>query len=1576
MHGGKVENPLGKTSLSTPDRDLNLEPPVIGSLVYCESSSIDCAATEAGRKKLKYIIFNGVRRTMDALLALDTLTSPTKSLPPPSSLSPPPSFSRLPPDGHEFPPNYQEPNNHFSVGIPAIIEMDLSLDKTTVSSNGTPLLMKVKKDASPPPPPLPTSGPPPRKLSARQDPIDFLQTSPERKFSTNSTSSGTDDTPITVRTTSSRVANWRKDEKSEKSVRDKIAMFSSVQDEPLVPEVLYPTLPKRLSKHTSSDNVFYQGEDSFDSSNKIISRSALSVDKAGQHSTSYRNSSPASSQPSSLFGIKSPAVYNSMSDVSAMSPHPVIEHNEPPRSLDFASRTQSSMDLTSSSSSAYSSAGSPDSSLSSTTSYSLGYSSTLPRKLNTNRQPQQLKPEVKLPDTNQKLNNGVSRANSFSVSNNTLHTRSQSLVDIGSIPSYTSKRNSIGQVSGYSKQNNSEDMRRASLNALIEQRRRGISKLRGLVIPEKVTEVAMSQPIIDLPEIKSRDSILVSKPPVVSSNNDVRPYSRQTISTNRWTTNTDSFVPQDKTSTSSLIGSPPWKSQSSAANLPKYSPAFKRKSLTLYGVPSSTSSVSSSLSSSREELRPIFDGGINNNNQKLSPPLPPSKPPRHSTGSFPSNYNIPFLLPEPPKSLESITSPTRSDLSFEYVSSCGSSPDLRVTAPTNVKEDVVVPVTIRNGRPTNGDYYTNGSKPNRLSPTSKNNLSDTGRSGEDDSDNDSAVSSSRSSISREYSPPTSPLPDSQNRSDDCQHPLLANLPSSGVAGEKRPLRRTLSSETTASVASSTTSTLTSGSQASCSSNGSSSDSNKRVLKAQSVEAINRKNVLSSARYSSGKDFKIGSPLIQRKFDEDNDGNVNIIKKQEPSKLSLVENNASDYLQYDKDSPIDHISDHNIDTSTHKDAIHYRNLSLDETPNAMTNVIYFEVQEPESLEGAFDSSMLIASEKEHTANTYSMITPVVEHEELIQVKSVPLPAPRRSNIPTPVKISNGITVEESPITGDRWTELAKKYAKSTGDEGDKKVSKLRRQSSDDVTDLPRYETKEFTLDLKNKSLKIDTKPEESKSSQDKFSEITNTKNDDSFVGKKSEVPPSVPPKPQQRKSSNAGSDKVESPHAENNKELLEADLMTILTGKASKDPNIAMQLRERRRSKDSGNQRPSMSIERSASSEVILPHSGEKMSKTGERLQEVISPSATSRIPTVASRNVANRRSVSVNDIRKAFEKAELALANTGRAGGGSKTSSVITSSNGMANHHARVSSLDSTTSDDSFAPIPGVYGSVSSLQKEQFGSVTSIASSTSLISQQELQSLIDEANQVLEENGGYSTPVYEVLVIVLHRETTGGSIGITLAGGADYEAKEITVHKVLTGSPADKDGRFQKGDRILSINGRSMKGVTHREALNILKAPRTEVVLVVSRTRPDYDGAPLSIDDFPLPSVKSSLGSTRPPRIPEQPLDGSTNSSIDESDSKVLRGPPTLVTLVKDGAGLGFSLEGGRDSPLGDKPLTIKKIFTGGSAEKNGSLHAGDELLNVNGTDVTAMSRIEAWSLMKRLLDGTVSLTVRHNVAN
>ena len=43
----------------------------------------------------------------------------------------------------------------------------------------------------------------------------------------------------------------------------------------------------------------------------------------------------------------------------------------------------------------------------------------------------------------------------------------------------------------------------------------------------------------------------------------------------------------------------------------------------------------------------------------------------------------------------------------------------------------------------------------------------------------------------------------------------------------------------------------------------------------------------------------------------------------------------------------------------------------------------------------------------------------------------------------------------------------------------------------------------------------------------------------------------------------------------------------------------------------------------------------------------------------------------------------------------------------------------------------------------------------------------------------------------------------------------------------------------------------------------------------------------------------------------------------VPRAAPYTVALKKEGTGLGFSLEGGKDSPFGDRPMTIKKIFTG-----------------------------------------------------
>lgn len=134
-------------------------------------------------------------------------------------------------------------------------------------------------------------------------------------------------------------------------------------------------------------------------------------------------------------------------------------------------------------------------------------------------------------------------------------------------------------------------------------------------------------------------------------------------------------------------------------------------------------------------------------------------------------------------------------------------------------------------------------------------------------------------------------------------------------------------------------------------------------------------------------------------------------------------------------------------------------------------------------------------------------------------------------------------------------------------------------------------------------------------------------------------------------------------------------------------------------------------------------------------------------------------------LKSAPKTAFVVTTGTGGVGGGRYT-------------HNRMSSMESTTSDDSSMQY--------AVNAEPFGSISSLASSTSLISQQELQQLIDDANQTLEENGSGGgvnaaaaaavVPMsVEVMVVILHRDMATSSVGITLAGGADYETKEITV---------------------------------------------------------------------------------------------------------------------------------------------------------------------------------------------------------
>ncbi|TMW39812.1 hypothetical protein DOY81_015108, partial [Sarcophaga bullata] len=269
-----------------------------------------------------------------------------------------------------------------------------------------------------------------------------------------------------------------------------------------------------------------------------------------------------------------------------------------------------------------------------------------------------------------------------------------------------------------------------------------------------------------------------------------------------------------------------------------------------------------------------------------------------------------------------------------------------------------------------------------------------------------------------------------------------------------------------------------------------------------------------------------------------------------------------------------------------------------------------------------------------------------------------------------------------------------------------------------------------------------------------------------------------------------------------------------------------------------------------------------LNKTPERLLKPVMEKfetqayqTTSTKTTYTSLSSKTTPKISTAEIREKFERTAAAAAHNNNNNSSMIVSPAVstnsllnvksqmkTASSGgsNSNYHERFSSLDSIASSSSGVSSTTTQN-VSSTQENttEFGSFSSLGSNQSLITAQDIQQIIEEADPPLK------TP--EAFIIVLQRDTPESSIGITLAGGSDYEAKEITIHKILANTPAAKDGRLKKGDRILAVNGMSMRGLTHRESITVLKTPRPEVVLVVTRSE--------SVVVKPLSKKRSSLGS-------------------------------------------------------------------------------------------------------------------------
>ncbi|XP_041083754.1 PDZ domain-containing protein 2-like isoform X1 [Polyodon spathula] len=244
---------------------------------------------------------------------------------------------------------------------------------------------------------------------------------------------------------------------------------------------------------------------------------------------------------------------------------------------------------------------------------------------------------------------------------------------------------------------------------------------------------------------------------------------------------------------------------------------------------------------------------------------------------------------------------------------------------------------------------------------------------------------------------------------------------------------------------------------------------------------------------------------------------------------------------------------------------------------------------------------------------------------------------------------------------------------------------------------------------------------------------------------------------------------------------------------------------------------------------------------------------------------------------------------------------------------------------------------------------------TSLMCKTDVGTLMQQAKALAEGKE-------EVYFVVLTKEE-GSGLGFSIAGGVDLEQKCVTVHRVFARGIATLEGTIQRGDNIISVSGTPLGGASHGDALSVLHQARLrkQALVVIRRGK---ESEPLS----PRQEVSAS-GGRRSQSARDVTMEAGTGPAVDLGDA-------IIVELQKTSAGLGFSLDGGKASVHGDRPLYVKRIFKGGAAELSRVIEVADEVLAINGRTLEGLKHYDAWNIIKAVSEGPVQLIIRKHQAS
>ncbi|KAJ0019794.1 hypothetical protein NQD34_007363 [Periophthalmus magnuspinnatus] len=201
----------------------------------------------------------------------------------------------------------------------------------------------------------------------------------------------------------------------------------------------------------------------------------------------------------------------------------------------------------------------------------------------------------------------------------------------------------------------------------------------------------------------------------------------------------------------------------------------------------------------------------------------------------------------------------------------------------------------------------------------------------------------------------------------------------------------------------------------------------------------------------------------------------------------------------------------------------------------------------------------------------------------------------------------------------------------------------------------------------------------------------------------------------------------------------------------------------------------------------------------------------------------------------------------------------------------------------------------------------------------------------------------EVRKVTLTRTRSLEGLGFSIRGGAEHGVG-IYVSLVEPGSFAEREG-LRVGDQIVTVNDMMFDGVTHIEAVKVLKGCKKLSLSVCSMGR------------IPGGYITNHVYSWVDPRgcSVSPPPDEAHQKQANAANERTVRAEPWVNLNMEDGRSLGLMIRGGAEYGLG---IYITGVDPGSAADAR-ALKVGDQILEVNGQSFVTISHDEAVHILK-----------------